>query len=648
MPPQEDAADAGAADLRLGLETERAAAEEWRRIALQRSEEYAALSQRPAVRALLAAERRLAPIVARARRTRRRLRSAAEGLALTAAGFRRIGHRPSPDRLVGAAPDPQPGSERRVALAVVGTVAPAWLDDLGPQVEVAQVAEPSGARHALARAMAMSHPQLLGVVAATSEPVGPGWLDRLAGAVEGSVVAAVPLLVHPRRPLYRVTAHDGLVRAAGMGLRLDADGTPAPVALGAGTAPQLDGEVSDVDAGCGAALLVDGSVYRAVGGLAAADDLDAAVVELCARLRQRGGRVVLVPGAAVVDRRPVRRRRDLWSAVDPTGAGWAAAIDRSGAVLRRVADGRAVVPRRWAITAAVPSAKVAARWGDWHLAHSLAGGLRRLGQEVRLQTADRADDLAGRSCDVHLVLRGLHPVRRTAGQRHVLWIISHPEMVTDEELAAADLVLAASSRYADHLRCRTDTPVDVLLQATDHRRFRPRPPDPAHRHDVTIVAKSRDVLRPIVADALAAGLRPHIYGGGWRGLVDPDLVVADHVDNELLPTVYCSARVVLNDHWGTMRAWGFVSNRLFDVLACGVPVISDRVEGIEDLFDEAVLQYGTPPELRDLVDEVLADPARARERAERGRKVVLARHTFDHRSRDLLDILARRHICEPL
>jgi hypothetical protein len=293
-----------------------------------------------------------------------------------------------------------------------------------------------------------------------------------------------------------------------------------------------------------------------------------------------------------------------------------------------------------AITVAAPSAKVAARWGDWHLAQALAESLRRRGHQVRLQTADRADDLSGRAGDVHLVLRGLQPVRRTAGQRHVLWIISHPEAIDDGELDAADLVLVASPGFADRLRQRTSTPVEVMLQATDHRRFRPRPVDPVHRHDVTIVAKTREVLRPVVSDALAAGLRPAIYGGGWRGLVDPGLVVADHIDNEALPVVYSSAGVVLNDHWRTMRAWGFASNRLFDVLACGTPVISDPVDGMDELFDRAVLEYHSPDELRALVDEVLADPEAARQRAERGRKVVLANHTFDHRARQLLDCVA--------
>ena len=73
------------------------------------------------------------------------------------------------------------------------------------------------------------------------------------------------------------------------------------------------------------------------------------------------------------------------------------------------------------------------RWGDWHLAEGLTQALRRLGEAVDVQPHDRADSLAARSADLHLVLRGLAPVRRTSGQRHILWVISHPESLAVED-----------------------------------------------------------------------------------------------------------------------------------------------------------------------------------------------------------------------
>jgi hypothetical protein len=143
-----------------------------------------------------------------------------------------------------------------------------------------------------------------------------------------------------------------------------------------------------------------------------------------------------------------------------------------------------------------------------------------------VQTADRSGDLAGRSCDVHLVLRGLATVRRTSGQRHVLWIISHPERLDVAELDEADLVLVASRRFAVELRARTSTPVEVLLQATDHRLTRssswPRRESP-----------------PACGRGRAhGGMRPAIYGSGWERFVDRDLIIADHVPNEELPVVH--------------------------------------------------------------------------------------------------------------
>ncbi|MFP5256346.1 MAG: glycosyltransferase [Acidimicrobiia bacterium] len=643
--------------LEVQLAAERAAAEHWRRVARQRADEYAALRHRTVVRGVLAVEARTAALRRRAAASARRLRAAGAQAAVVAEGLAARLRRTEPLPTTPPPPsDEGPGAPseraRSIVLAVVGS-GPAD----GPLVAsaAAVLAVPSAGElpSALARELAAVDPALVAIVLGTTEGLGPVELARLAAAVDGDVVAAGPQVVHPRRPLAQATAHDGRVRAAGLALALDADGAPEVWATGAGQPlasslrhridrDELTGPgVVDVHAVSAAVVVLDARAYRAVGGLQAGDDLDVAVVELCARLRSAGGSVALVPDVVVADHRPVPSRRALHQPIDPAGPAWAAALDRSGAALRRAAAPAPTDHLEVVITTAAPSAKVAARWGDWHLAEGLAGGLRRLGHSVRLQTADQVDDPAGRAADVRLVVRGLRAVRRTPGQRHVLWIVSHPEAIDDDELHVADLVLVASPAFADHLRTRTTTPVDVLLQATDHRRFRPLPVDPVHRHDVTIVAKTREAPRPVVADAVAAGLRPSIYGSGWEGLVDPALVVADHVDNAELPAVYASAGVVLNDHWRTMQAWGFVSNRLFDVLACGTPVISDRVAGIAELFEGAVATYEGPAELRALVDAALDDPVTARARAAAGRALVLARHTFDHRARELLAALSK-------
>jgi glycosyltransferase involved in cell wall biosynthesis len=597
----------------------RAAAVYWRGVAEERTAALHRVTHRPSVRAVLAIDRRVEPYAHALSALFGRARAKLATASLAAAGITSSPTRTSRDRAL------------RARLASVESVSNAR--------RVSIVVPADG--HELIAGLALGARSAPGdVLCFLPAPVEPGtdaWMAHLANALGDGVVAATPTLLHPTRPRLHATEHDRLVRAEGFDFETDRSGAPVAVARHAGATPDVGAPVHDVAAAPLQCLVVERAAYDAVGGLdrTAAADPDVAGIGLCARLRQCGGRVVHVPAAAVFDGRPVRSRLALRQPVDASTADWRAVVETHGPYLTRTAR------VRWVLTTSAPSMKVAKRWGDWHLAVGLAEALRRAGQDVVVQSHDDAGSLRARSRDVHVVVRGLASVRRTPGQRHVLWVVSHPEALTADDCEDADLVLVASRRFAAHLRTLTSTPVEEFLQASDPRRFCPGPVDPAHHHPVTVVANTRGVMRRSVEDALAAGIRPAIYGGGWDGLVDPALVVADHVDNELLPAVYRSAGMVLNDHWDTMRTWGFVSNRVYDVLACGTPVVSDRVDEIDDLFDRAVPMYRGSAELGEVVRTLLAGPDQARAAAERGRAQVLAHHTFDHRAAQLLALLER-------
>jgi hypothetical protein len=659
-------------ELQAELNGERANAAELRRIVAQQAAALATLKRRRSVRAILTLDRYTRPFRELIGAQGPRLHMSLNRTKLLTRAIWKKGQLPERRATVaaaidGLAPARRESRHRSIVIVTDHLGAPAFratFDDHDELLVVAAQAldedlpvphrliaspAPESACAAAARGAATASGALLCFLAPTSQPLEERWLDRLAAVVGGDVVASTPLLLHPERPLRQATAHDLRVRELGLELVATANGLPAMRAREAGTSPDPRRQAIDVFAGSAACLLVDRQAFDAAGGLALLDDLDAAIVDLCSRLRAHRGRVVAVPESVLVDHRPVRSPTELTTPVDPSGIGWRDVIEREGpALLRQARGARAAVSPTIAITVAAPSSKVAPRWGDWHIAEAFARSLRRHGQSVRLQTADRADDPVGRCCDVHVVLRGVQAVRRSPGQCHVLWVISHPEAIDPHEYDDADLVLVASRRLASHLRGRTGTPVEVLLQATDPQRFRPAPVDPAHAHPVAIVAKARDVLRKAVADALAAGLRPAIYGSGWQELVDPRLVVTDYVPNETLPVVYSSIGVLLADHWDGMRAWGMVSNRVFDALACGAPVISDVLPELRELFGDAVPMYRDGAELRSLVDAALADPHTARQRAAEGRHLVLAAHTFDHRAKAFLEALTRHGLDQPV
>ena len=78
--------------------------------------------------------------------------------------------------------------------------------------------------------------------------------------------------------------------------------------------------------------------------------------------------------------------------------------------------------------------------------------------------------------------------------------------------------------------------------------------------------------------------------------------------------------LVLNDHWADMAREGFVSNRIFDALATGAPVVSDSVPGLSDSLGGLVRTYETPDDLRRIVLDIEREPEEAR--AERARSVA--------------------------
>ena len=119
------------------------------------------------------------------------------------------------------------------------------------------------------------------------------------------------------------------------------------------------------------------------------------------------------------------------------------------------------------------------------------------------------------------------------------------------------------------------------------------------------MANSRKVHRRIVDDLAGTTHDLAIYGGDWTpDLVDPRFVKGEGVPNAELARYYSAAAIVLNDHWDDMLAEGFISNRLYDALACGAFVISDPVDGIEAEFDDAVATYVARAELGALIDAI--------------------------------------------
>ena len=91
-----------------------------------------------------------------------------------------------------------------------------------------------------------------------------------------------------------------------------------------------------------------------------------------------------------------------------------------------------------------------------------------------------------------------------------------------------------------------------------------------------------------------------------------------------------------------MREHGFISNRIYDALACGAVVISDDVAGLAERFAGAVCRYRSPQELRESAQMWAADPRDREPAAAARRAAVVSAETFADRADTLLAALQER------
>ncbi len=539
-----------------------------------------------------------------------------------------------------------------------------------PQVQVHRLAATSHVAVAVHRACALSTGGLLVVLDADTE-VQPGWLDPLVDLVaRDDVIAAQPVLL---------TSGDA-VRSAGY-VSAGPHVVPVPLLAQHPVDDLPDTAVIVPDALSGVCLAIRAEVLASVRGFDAAY-ADLADVDLCLRLADvHGGRFATATAARVSHRgvtepesaaetdqlRLLRRwggrlpaaRTEHW---EQAGFAIAGIAPGPGLTLSRrrttatpvlirpattVTDGPGVgLPRlRWSIKIAAWPGSRGDRWGDTFFADDLARALRGWGQEACVDRrgaherpgADHLDD-------VTLTLRGLTPAVAQPGATNVLWVISHPDAVTvDEVRQGFDLVYSAGRTWGDQMSTDAGCKIRTLLQATDTSRFTPEG-EAVGGLGTLFVGRTRKVVRPVVRDAIAAGADLAIFGDGWEEFVDPSHVRADHLANAEVPAAYRGARIVLNDHWADMARLGFYSNRLFDAVASGARVVSDPVDGIEGVLGSSVRTYRSLDELRSLLDPSAADWPDAEElRANAAR--VAAEHSFEARAQVLLaDVLDARGV----
>lgn len=250
--------------------------------------------------------------------------------------------------------------------------------------------------------------------------------------------------------------------------------------------------------------------------------------------------------------------------------------------------------------------------------------------------------------------------RRDGGRFTLLFHDTHHRAVSSrEEIAAFDLsdydgVLVFGEALRErYLGAGWGKRVFTWHEAADTRLFRPMP-EIDKTGDLIWVGnwgddeRSAEIREFLVEPAKALSVSTVVHGVRYpdhavRALNDAGIDYWGWIANAEVPAAFARHRVTVHI---PRRPYveslpGIPTIRVFEALACGIPLISAPWSDCENLFRTGTdyLVAETGEEMRQHLSAVIEDRDLARELIRSGLETVLARHTCGHRVSELFDIL---------
>jgi spore maturation protein CgeB len=279
------------------------------------------------------------------------------------------------------------------------------------------------------------------------------------------------------------------------------------------------------------------------------------------------------------------------------------------------------------------------------------------------QALDGADLVLVHEWNSHALVARIGAHRKQAASPYrLLFHDTHHRSVTDEaamrryDLSGYDGVLAFGAAIADvYARSGWARKVFVWHEAADVRVFRPLEPSGELHGDLVWIGNWGDderttELREMLLDPVRElGLGARVHGVRYpaealRMLDERGIEYAGWLPNFRVPEVFASFHLTVHvPRRPYVEALpGIPTIRVFEALACGIPLVSAPWTDAEGLFtpgrDYLIAEDGHA--MREHLRVLLADADARRELATHGRRTVLERHTCAHRV-DELHAIAR-------
>jgi spore maturation protein CgeB len=260
----------------------------------------------------------------------------------------------------------------------------------------------------------------------------------------------------------------------------------------------------------------------------------------------------------------------------------------------------------------------------------------RLLKTIEVAEADLVIVLGGYELEEALV----DSIRSSSGIRWINWFPDDIRMADDCLRVARpyDALFAPATDLVQYLEQGLGRTVELLPFAADPSVYRPLRSRDQYRANVVFAGAASPEREALLAGLVEYGLA--LWGPGWRKTSLKDYCRGEARQTAEFVRAYGGASVAVNLHPTAGTAPVYCNQRLFELAAIGVPQVVDDRRDLPQFFDPGrdVAVFREPAELRALVERLLHDPPTAEELGASARRQALARHTYMHRMRRILEV----------
>lgn len=304
----------------------------------------------------------------------------------------------------------------------------------------------------------------------------------------------------------------------------------------------------------------------------------------------------------------------------------------------------------------VSSSDLASGRGDLYVALGLGYRLSRSGYGVMFWPTEKWQRCP-KNTDVVLAMLPTHVPfleGRSAdrgGPLRIAWMRNGiDEWLQSPSLLRYDSYLCSSEPSLQRLRAVFDRPATTLRLAAEHELFAPGPGMPGRSFNVISTINYWGNKREIfdIFDELPEDFDLSVFGhlkdtGAARPLARFYRAPLRFFE---LPRLYNSAKLCIDCYNEVTRPYGNVNSRVFESLACGLPVVCNAPLARDPILETTQLFYRNQEELLRLVEELKGDTQLRSRLGRAGRQEIVEKHSWAVRAEEFEDFLQsspRRH-----